>query len=121
MEQARSLRRRRAQALAGAKPAVLRAFNAAKAVRKGGKALGDDLIERGEEFRLFLLYTRRYLELFAAFEQLDTSGDRRLDLDEFDEACSSDILADWGVVVDDPAREFRAIDLDGGGKVLFDT
>ena len=108
------------QALAGAKPAVLRAFNAAKAVRKGGRPLGDDLIERGEEFRLFLLYTRRYLELFAAFEQLDTSGDRRLDVDEFEAACSSGLLSDWGVAVSDPVAEFAKIDLDKGGQVLFD-
>ena len=106
--------------LASAKPAVMRAFQAAKGARSGGRPLGDDLIERGDEFRLFLLYLRRYLELLLAFDQLDTSGDRRLDTDEFEEACAAGILSDWGVHVCDPAREFAAIDLDGGGMILFD-
>ena len=101
-----------------AKPAILRAFQAAKGARVSRQQLGADMVESGEEFRLLLLYLQRYFELFGLFEQIDTSGDRRLDLDEFEEALP--LLAGWGVAVADPAREFAAIDLDGGGKVLFD-
>ena len=109
---------------ARAKPAVMRAFQAAKVARPSGSqpnaSLRDDVVERGAEFRLFLLYLKRYLELLAAFERLDADGDRRLDVDEFTEACRIGLLSTWGVNVDDAEEEFRKMDLDGGGKVLFD-
>ena len=94
---------------AGGRPALQRAFSAAKSVRQKGQQAGgapgspklaDDMVERGDEFRLLLLYFRRYLELFAAFEQIDTSGDRRLDREEFEAACASGLLAEWGVAVE---------------------
>ena len=46
-------------ALAGAKPAIMRAFQAAKTARMAGRELSDDCVERGDEFRLLLLYLRR--------------------------------------------------------------
>ena len=56
---------------------------------------------------LFLLYLKRYLELLAAFERLDADGDRRLDVDEFTEACRIGLLSTWGVNVDDAEEEFQ--------------
>ena len=112
--------RSRIPGLAGKKQALLRAFQASKGARRGASALADDMLEKGEEFRLFLLYLHRYLELLGAFEQMDVDGDRRLDADEFEAACASGLLVRWGVHVADPPREFAKIDLNGGGVVLFD-
>ena len=109
--------RARVPGLASKKQALLRAFQASKGARRGTRALSDDMVEKGEEFRLLLLYLHRYLELLCAFEQLDTDGDRRLDAEEFEAACAGGVLAKWGVHVHDPRREFEAIDLNGGGVV----
>ena len=49
---------------------------------------------------------------------VDTSDDRRIDLAEFQRAIP--LLATWSAPVADAAAEFAAIDVDGGGSVLFD-
>ena len=78
-----------------------------------------DYVERNE-FRLLLSYLRSYLELYAAFNRVDTSDDRRVDLGEWREGVS--LLAKWGInlspeEVDD---EFARVDKNGGGVILFD-
>ena len=49
------------------KPAMLRAFQAAKDHSKSKKQVGDDFVTRSE-FRLFLLYLRQYFEYFTMFK-----------------------------------------------------
>ena len=73
---------------------------------------------QGKEFRMLLVYVRRYFELLAMFDTIDTGEDRRVDIDEFKRAMQ--LLAGWGVKVEDPEAAFKEIDSDGGGQVLFD-
>ena len=53
-------------------------------------------------------YLRRYFELYQMFTEIDTSDDRRVDVDEF--ASAVERLGMWGVRVDDPVAEFNRID-----------
>ena len=81
-------------ALFASKPVVMRAFQAAR--RANGKADGHagDYVERSE-FRLLLSYLRSYFELYAAFNRLDTSDDRRLNIEEWREGVS--LVRQWGI------------------------
>ena len=58
------------------------------------------------------------VELLEMFDTLDTDDDRRLSLPELEAAI--DKLEEWGLECDDAVAEFEAMDLDGGGHVLFD-
>ena len=57
------------------------------------------------------------MELYAAFDHIDTGDDNRIDLSEFKQGLV--FIKDWGVVVEDAEAEFSVID-DGGGQILFD-
>ena len=59
-------------------PAIARAFHAAKNAVESKASLGEDFVER-KEFRLLLVYLKRYFELFGMFLDIDTSDDRRMD------------------------------------------
>ena len=60
------------------KPAIMRAFQAAKDVHKESKArLGADFVTKCE-FRILLEYLRKYFELFVMFDRMDDDNDRRL-------------------------------------------
>jgi Ca2+-binding EF-hand superfamily protein len=100
-----------------AKPVLLRAFNAAK--NRSGTQTGKaaDYIERNE-FRLLLLYLRKYYEYWTMFNRIDVSGDRRISKDEFMAAIGS--LKDWGVTIEDSSAAFDEMDSDGHGMILFD-
>ena len=103
-----------------AKPVIMRAFQSARSVndaRNKPSSHGPDYIEKCE-FRLLMWYLRQYFELWQMFDLVDTGDDRRVDLEEFTKACG--MLKDWGVDVADPEAEFKAIDVNGGGQVLFD-
>ena len=54
------------------------------------------------------------------FNRLDTSDDRRIDSSEF--KSGADMVKGWGVELkdDEIEAEFAKIDVDGGGKILFD-
>jgi len=108
----------RIKALADAKPAIMRAFQAAKSLntKKGCPSVGDDYIDWCE-FRLLLCYLRDYFELHVMFKRID-GGDGRIDETEF--ARSADMLREWGAKIKDPATTFKAIDQNGGGQILFD-
>ena len=58
------------------------------------------------------------VELLEMFDTLDTDDDRRLSLPELQAAI--DKLEGWGLRCEDAVAEFEAMDLDGGGHVLFD-
>ena len=106
-------------ALFNSKPAVMRAFQAARRANGGRTGLKGAFVERNE-FRALLSYLRSYFELYAAFNRIDTSDDRRIDLDEFREGVS--MLKRWGIELEpaDVDREFHIIDSNGGGVILFD-
>ena len=106
----------RCEKIFNAKPAIMRAFQAAKAARSTKSKLGADYVER-IEFRLLLVYLRRYFELFVMFDAID-GDDRRIDRAEFKAALGK--IAAWGVTVVDADAEFDSIDANGGGIVLFD-
>eukprot|EP00992_Anisonema_acinus_P010634 TRINITY_DN6733_c1_g1_i11.p1 TRINITY_DN6733_c1_g1~~TRINITY_DN6733_c1_g1_i11.p1 ORF type:complete len:480 (+),score=88.83 TRINITY_DN6733_c1_g1_i11:54-1493(+) len=99
------------------KPAIIRAFNAAKNVHKGRSRLGPDFVTRSE-FRLLCVYLRRYFELFVMFDRMDQNDDRRLGFGEFTDALPQ--LEKWGVHVYYPEAQFNQIDKNGGGMILFD-
>ena len=74
-------------------------------------------MQERSEFRLLLVYLKRYFDLFVMFERVDTGDDHRINVDEFVQALP--LLKEWGVEVHDPDATFDTIDADGGGEVLF--
>ena len=105
------------QDLFGAKPVLLRAFNAAK--NKHGTQTGPnaDYIEL-REFRTLLWYLRQYYEYWVMFNRIDESQDRRVSFTEFKKSLPE--VQKWGVVIDNPRSAFGEIDQDGHGMILFD-
>eukprot|EP00670_Eutreptiella_braarudii_P007008 CAMPEP_0174286784 /NCGR_PEP_ID=MMETSP0809-20121228/12998_1 /TAXON_ID=73025 ORGANISM="Eutreptiella gymnastica-like, Strain CCMP1594" /NCGR_SAMPLE_ID=MMETSP0809 /ASSEMBLY_ACC=CAM_ASM_000658 /LENGTH=441 /DNA_ID=CAMNT_0015382983 /DNA_START=114 /DNA_END=1439 /DNA_ORIENTATION=+ len=100
------------------KPAIMRAFQAAKDVHKESKArLGADFVTKCE-FRILLEYLRKYFELFVMFDRMDDDNDRRLSEEEFVRHAKK--LTEWGVKSTDFKAEFAKMDTNHGGKVLFD-
>ena len=102
-----------------AKPPIMRAFQAAKHARETKSKLGKDYVER-LEFRLLLIYLRRYFELYVMFDDID-GDDRKISKAEFAAAVGK--INAWGVAIEagaDADREFDAIDTNGGGSLLFD-
>ena len=97
------------------RPAIMRAFQAAKGVSgaEEGSNAAEYIIKK--EFRMLLVYLKRYFELLAMFDTVDTGDDRRIDLAEFKRALP--LLAQWGVTVSDAGQEFASIDENGGGQV----
>ncbi len=61
---------------------IIRAFNKAKSHFKSSSKAGDDYVEK-EEFVFLLKYLRQYFEYWIMFDRIDTSGDRRITLEEF--------------------------------------
>ena len=97
----------------------MRAFQAAKHARETKSKLGKDYVER-LEFRLLLIYLRRYFELYVMFDDID-GDDRKISKAEFAAAVGK--INAWGVAIEagaDADREFDAIDTNGGGSLLFD-
>ena len=72
-----------------AKPAIARAFHAAKDVKQSrgdnDDDSGADYIE-ASEFRLFLLFLRQFFEYYVMFCRFDTNGDFKLTQEEFSQA-----------------------------------
>jgi len=99
------------------KPAIIRAFNAAKDLKPAATGRDDDYVTR-IEFRMLLVYLKQYFELFQIFAGIDAGGDRRIDADEF--AAAAPKLREWGMAVDeDTKKTFDEIDGNGGGQILF--
>ena len=100
-----------------AKSAVMRAFQIAKDSKpsKRGKT-GDDYLEL-REFKYFLLSLRQYFEYWVAFCRVDKSQDKRIELIEFKEAQGT--IEQWVGKID-AEEEFKKIDTNNGGFILFD-
>lgn len=113
----------RLEALFNCKPAIMRAFQAAKdiaGVAQEGKDTtgpGADFVEKSE-FRLLLVYLVQYFMLRVMFDAIDTSEDGTIDKAEFTTALEK--ISDWGLPLEDASAEFDKIDTNAGGKVLFD-
>jgi len=103
--------------LFSAKPVLMRAFQASKQARQTHSKHGSDYVERSELHAL-LVCLRRYYELYAMFNSVDASDDRRIDMQEFE--ASLPLLQEWGISCPKPSEEFAAIDSNGGNLILFD-
>jgi Ca2+-binding EF-hand superfamily protein len=102
-----------------AKPVIMRAFQAAKGAndKKGKASRGPDYVEKCE-FRLLFVYLRQYFEIWQMFDDIDSGDDRRVSIAEFQKAVP--LLNSWGADITDAEAEFKKIDKNGGGQVLFD-
>ena len=103
--------------LTALKPVIIRAFNAAKTVLKAATKYGDNYVSKAE-FKYLLQYLRQYVNYWHVFDQIDTSGDRRVSRDEFVKAVP--LLQQKGMKVSDPQAIFNTIDKNHGGYILFD-
>ena len=104
-------------AIFDAKPAILRAFQIAKNSSRSNREIGDEFLEL-KEFRYFLLSLRQYFEYWVAFSRMDRSGDRKISLAEFKKA--KGVMEVWVGKIGDLEGEFKKIDKNGGGSILFD-
>jgi hypothetical protein len=77
---------------------------------------GDSWLER-HEFPALLPNLLYFTKLFVAFDAVDSGGDRRMDVSEFQAGLEHVGLR---LTDADAQAEFQAMDTDGGGQVLFD-
>ena len=99
------------------KKVLMRAYQTAKDKIKGKSKHSKDYIE-WLEFRILLVYLRQYFEYYVMFCRIDTSDDFKVDLKEFKKAMPT--LEKWGVKISDPAAEFKKIDKNNSGSIMFD-
>jgi Ca2+-binding EF-hand superfamily protein len=99
------------------KKVLIRAYNASKNKIKGKAKHSGDYVE-WLEFRILLVYLRQYFEYYAMFCRIDTSDDFKVDINEFKKAVP--ILEKWGVKITDPNAEFKKIDTNNSGSIMFD-
>merc|ERR1712018_959012 len=92
------------------KNAIKEAFKASKATDPLG-GVDTDYVEH-HEFRLLMVCLRRYIELFCAFQHIDTDSDHRIDFNEF--AAALPAIAEWGVEIENPVAAFHEIDTNQG-------
>ena len=81
--------------LFAAKPVLMRAYMAAKAISKAKTSHSNDYITKGEEFRYLFKFLRQYYEFFIAFNKIDNGQDQRVDKQEFLQA--KPLLSKWGI------------------------
>jgi len=96
---------------------IIRAFNAAKKKLKATNPHGDDYVSKAE-YKYLVLYLKQYYTYWQLFDAVDTSDDRRINLQEFKAAIPT--LAKWGVKIENPQTSFNQIDKNKGGFILFD-
>ena len=99
------------------KKVITAAFHAAKDKIKGKAKQSKDYVE-WLEFRYILIYLRQYFEYYVMFCRVDTSDDFKLNLAEFKKAIPT--LSKWGVKIKDPSAEFKSIDKNNSGSIMFD-
>merc|ERR1712029_1070272 len=82
----------------------------------------DEYFVDKSEFKNLLINVRRFIELYVAFDTIDTGKDHRIDFDEFLKGRKH--LEAWGVPIpkkrEEAKAEFDTIDIAKGGIVLFD-
>ena len=99
------------------KKVLIRAYNASKNKIKSKSKYSNDYVE-WLEFRILLVYLRQYFEYYIMFCRIDTSDDFKVDINEFTKAVPT--LAKWGVKITDPKAEFKKIDTNNSGSIMFD-
>ena len=99
------------------KKVLIRAYTASKNKIKGKSKYSKDYVE-WLEFRIILVYLRQYFEYYAMFCRIDTSDDFKVDFNEFKKALPT--LEKWGVKIMDPKAEFKKIDNNNSGSIMFD-
>ena len=93
------------------KPALMRAYK--KTTLKDGD--GDSWVEK-KEFRALLWNLFYFNKVFQIFELIDEDNDRRLTMDEFKNNLS---VLGMSLSDEDSEKEFKLIDKNNGGIVLF--
>lgn len=63
-----------------------------------------------DTFQTFLSYVYRYLELWAAFMNLDTDCSKVVSMEEFVKAAP--IMESWGIDMSDPVYQFQLANKD---------
>jgi len=96
-------------------PILMRAFE--KANGMGANRGSSDFVEF-LEFRLMLCYIYDYFELYTMFDEVDSSDDGRVSLEEFKKAVP--MIEKWGLKMPNPEAVFAEIDTDKGGMILFE-
>ena len=99
------------------KKVLIRAFTAARDKVKGKAKQSKDYVE-WLEFRYILVYLRQYFEYYVMFCRVDSSDDFKVDVKEFKKAVPT--LEKWGVKVGDPVAEFKKIDKNNSGSIMFE-
>lgn len=95
----------------------MRAFQYAKDYSPAKSAHGPDYVEK-REFRILLVALRQRFEYLQAFRRIDSGNDGRVDLPEFLAARAA--IERWVGPMEDPEVEFKKIDSDQGGQILFE-
>lgn len=99
------------------KPVIIRAFNAAKTSLKASSKHGDDYVSKAE-FKYLIQYLKEYTNYWIVFDEVDSSKDHRISLEEFEKAVPS--LKAQGIKIPDAKKAFSEIDTNQGGMILFD-
>ena len=98
------------------KKVLMRAYQASKDKIKGKAKYSKDYVE-WLEFRILLVYLRQYFEYYVMFCRIDTSDDFKVNLQEFKKALPT--LEKWGIKMKNPEAEFKKIDHNNSGNVMF--
>ena len=98
------------------KKVITAAFHAAKDKIKGKAKQSKDYVE-WLEFRYILIYLRQYFEYYVMFCRVNESDNFKISLDEFKKALKK--LNVWGAKIENPEAEFKKIDKNGGGVIMF--
>ena len=99
------------------KKVLMRAYQASKDKIKGKAKYSKDYVE-WLEFRILLVYLRQYFEYYVMFSRIDTSDDFKVNLKEFKKALPT--LEKWGIKMKNPEAEFKTIDHNNSGSIMFD-
>ena len=99
------------------KKVLIRAYQASKEKIKGKSKYSKDYVE-WLEFRILLVYLRQYFEYYVMFSRIDTSDDCKINLKEFKKALPT--LEKWGIKINNPEAEFKTIDHNNSGSIMFD-
>jgi len=74
------------------KPAIKMAYKVSRGADVSDDALGSSFVEF-KEFRVLLVNIRRYIQLYAAFDEIDEGDDNRINFEEFNSGL--DLLKEW--------------------------
>lgn len=91
----------------------MQAYQKAKSYYKGN----DDYVSL-KELKYFFIFLYQYFDYYLAFKSIDSNFDDRVSIKEFKSI--GPYLKQFGVSIPDMDIEFKIIDKNKGGYVLFD-